>query len=440
MLLENLKEAITSIFSNKMRSMLTMLGIIIGISAVITITTIGSSIQSTLNSTFNALGGSAISVYLEARYPENDEDWDTWEYPEMKKDDYITQEMVDSLIEEHPDEFTGIVSQVGYQSGKVNGSDGKYANISSMGVTSGFMEYVKLSVSKGREITQEDCNGAKKVCLVSDRMVQNYFGDVNPLGKTISIDFSDGTIGEFVIVGVYEYSQAYFGKEDTSVAAKDRSTTVFFPIGTVFKMTGAENNGYSNLDLKVNPACDIEKATADAMDFLSNYYTNNRNWTISTYNMQSDLGIINTVINVVTVAISAIAAISLIVGGVGVMNIMLVSITERTREIGVRMALGAKAKVIRMQFVIEAIVLCLIGGLIGIAIGVFNGMVLGKVAESVIQSMYSEYSRYIVMSVHPSLKAILLSVFFSMLIGVFFGHYPAKKASKMEVIDALRYE
>lgn len=152
------------------------------------------------------------------------------------------------------------------------------------------------------------------------------------------------------------------------------------------------------------------------------------------------VGVINTVLNVITIAVSGIAAISLIVGGVGVMNIMLVSITERTREIGVRMALGAKRRTIRMQFVIEAIMLCLIGGIIGILIGIGIGALLGKVAGFVIQNMYSQYANYIIMTVHPSVTAIMLSLFFSMLTGVFFGYYPANKASKMEVIDALRYE
>ena len=110
MFLENIKEAITSIFSNKMRSVLTMLGIIIGISAVITITTIGNSIQTTLTSTLNSLGGNTVQAYVDARYPEDDADWDTWEYPEMKTSDFVTQEMIDELVEKYPDEFDGIAA------------------------------------------------------------------------------------------------------------------------------------------------------------------------------------------------------------------------------------------------------------------------------------------------------------------------------------------
>ena len=439
MFLENIKEAITSIFSNKMRSVLTMLGIIIGISAVITITTIGSSIQSTLTSTLNSLGGNTISAYLSPRYPEDD-NWDDWEAPEMEDSDYVTQEMIDELIETYPDEVSGIAASSYFADGQFKKSADLYANVSVQGVTPENLEYVKLTMRAGRNLTAKDNSGKKNVCLIADTMAERYFEGEDPIGEQISFTASDGTSYDFTVVGVYEYNAALFGKIDTSIPEKDRSTQVFIPLQTCFKLQGSEQTGYDYFNILLQPLADINQATEDITAFFDAKYAQNPDYNVSVYNMSSDLGMINTVINVITVAVSGIAAISLIVGGVGVMNIMLVSITERTREIGIRMALGAKRSTIRMQFVIEAIVLCIIGGLIGIALGILNGFLLGKAAEFLIQNMYSEYSSYIIMSVHPSVKAILLSLFFSMLTGVFFGYYPANKASKMEVIDALRYE
>lgn len=439
MFLENIKEAITSIFSNKMRSVLTMLGIIIGISAVITITTIGSSIQSTLTSTLNSLGGNTISAYLSPRYPEDD-NWDDWEAPEMTDNDYVTQAMIDELIETYPDEIAGIAASSYFADGQFKKSADLYANVSIQGMTPEYLEYMKLTLHAGRNLTAKDNSGKKNVCLIADTMAERYFEGKDPIGEQISFTASDGNVYNFTVVGVYEYNAALFGKIDTSIPEKDRSTQVFIPLQTCFKLQGTEQSGYDYFNLLLQPLADINQATADVTSFFDAKYAQNANYNVTIYNMASDLGMINTVINVITVAVSGIAAISLIVGGVGVMNIMLVSITERTREIGIRMALGAKRSTIRMQFVIEAIVLCIIGGLIGIGLGILNGFLLGKAAEFLIQNLYSEYSSYIIMSVHPSVKAILLSLFFSMLTGVFFGYYPANKASKMEVIDALRYE
>lgn len=440
MFLENIKEAVTSIFSNKMRSILTMLGIIIGISAVITITTIGSSIQSTLTSTLNSLGGNTISVYLEARYPEDDEDWDSWVYPELEQEDYVTQEMIDELLETYPEHVTGIAASSYLGEGQIYESADVYANVSVQGMTAEYIEYMKVDMYAGRNLTARDNEEMKNVCIVADTMAKNYFGEKDPIGERISFTNHDGSVYDFTIVGVYEYNAALFGRVDTTVPEKDRSTTVFIPLQTNFKLLGTEQSGYEYFNLLLNPLADIEETTQLVTEFFEEKYVRNEDYHVFCYNMQSDMGVINAVINVITVAVSGIAAISLIVGGVGVMNIMLVSITERTREIGVRMALGAKRRTIRLQFVIEAIVLCLIGGAIGIAIGMLNGFLIGKLAEFVIQNMYAEYAGYIIMSVHPSPKAILLSLFFSMLTGVFFGYYPANKASKMEVIDALRYE
>lgn len=440
MFLENIKEAITSIFSNKMRSILTMLGIIIGISAVITITTIGNSIQTTLTSTLNSLGGNTVQAYVDARYPEDDADWDTWEYPEMKTSDFVTQEMIDELVEKYPDEFDGIAASEFLGNGQIRQDKNTYANVSVQGTTSEYIDYMKLKMYAGRNLTKQDNKTKKNVCI-SDLF--SYWILISKIllchGISHNAD-SDGNLYNFTIVGIYEYNAALFGKVDTSVPEKDRYTTMFIPIQTCFKLMGKDQSGYTNFNLMVNSLADIDQATTDVTNFFEEKYANNENFHVTTYNMASDMGMINTVINVITIAVSGIALISLIVGGVGVMNIMLVSITERTREIGVRMALGAKRSTIRMQFVIEAIVLCIFGGMIGILIGVFNGFVLGKAAEFVIQNMYSEYSSYIIMSVRPSLSAIVLSLFFSMLTGVFFGYYPANKAAKMEVIDALRYE
>ncbi len=442
MFLENIKEAFASIIANKMRALLTMLGIIIGISSVIIITTIGGSIQSTLTATMNSLGGNTVSAYVQARYPESDEDWETWVYPDMTDEDYVSQEMIDGLIAAYPDEITGVAAQNSLGSGQIvdpKDSD-NYANVSISGITPEYLDYMKLDIHAGRSLTVADNAGKKRVCVIADIMADRYFNGHDPIGEQISVTTSDGSIFDFVVVGVYEYNQALFGKVDPTIPEKDRSTEMMVPIQTSMKMQGSDQTGYEYFDLLLAPLADVDQATGHIMEYFGEIYANNENFEIYAYNMQSDLGMINTVLNVVTIAVSGIAAISLIVGGVGVMNIMLVSITERTREIGVRMALGAKRRTIRMQFVIEAIVLCLIGGIIGILIGVGIGALLGMAAEFVIQNMYAEYSNYIIMKVHPSGQAIILSLFFSMLTGVFFGYYPANKASKMEVIDALRYE
>ena len=441
---ENIKEAFTSILSNKMRSLLTMLGIIIGISSVIIITTIGGSIQSTLTATLNSLGGNTVTAYVQARYPDDDDEdaWATWEYPDMTESDYVTQEMIDGLVEQYPDEVKGVAAQNYLGNGKITdeADSDNYANVTMNGITPEYLDYMKLKISAGRSLTKADDVGQKRVCLIADTMAKRYFGDKSPIGEQLSVVSSDGGIYDFSVVGVYEYNQALFGKVDTTVPEKDRVTDMMIPIQTSFKLQGAEHTGYENFSLLLTPLADVEQATSDITGYFDAIYANNEKFTIETYNMQSDLGMINTVLNVITIAVSGIAAISLIVGGVGVMNIMLVSITERTREIGVRMALGAKRRTIKMQFVIEAIVLCLIGGIIGILLGVGVGALLGMAAGFVIQNMYAEYSSYIILSVHPSVQAIMLSLFFSMLTGVFFGYYPANKAAKMEVIDALRYE
>lgn len=438
MLMENIKEALQSISVNKMRSFLTMLGIIIGITAVITITTIGASIRSTLNATMNSLGGNAIYVYVDAIWPD-DMDEEAWEYPDMDEDDYITPAMMDELQETYPDEMAGYLADTWLAEGQVYENSDTYANVSVEGVTDSQLDYTKLNLVRGRNITKQDMAEEKRVCLVSDLMVNYYFGDENPIGRQIEVETDGGDSYRFTIVGVYEYDVAVFG-QDTSVAEKDRQTSVYIPVTTANALSSEEIYGYEYVTVLLQVGADADLANDEVNGYFEEAYSENEDWEIWSYNSSADLEMIDTVINVITIAISVIAAISLVVGGIGVMNIMLVSITERTKEIGIRKALGAKSRTIRQQFLIESVVLCVIGGVIGILLGLLFGFLLGRVAMMLISTYYADFSGYIVLNVRPSGIAIVLSVGFSMLIGIFFGSYPAKKAAKMEVIDALRYE
>ena len=208
MFFENIKEAIISILSNKMRSLLTMLGIIIGISSVIIITTIGGSIQSTLTATMNSLGGNTVSGYVEARYPEDDADWDTWIYPDMTQSDYVSQEMIDELVAQYPDEIQGIAAENYLGGGQIKdeADSDNYANVSVDGMTPEQFEYMKLEMQAGRNLTRADNLGKKRVCVVADTMAKNYFGDKDPIGETVSVTMDDGSIYDFVVVGVYKYN------------------------------------------------------------------------------------------------------------------------------------------------------------------------------------------------------------------------------------------
>ncbi|MCD8157300.1 MAG: ABC transporter permease, partial [Clostridiales bacterium] len=205
-----------------------MLGIIIGITAVITITTIGTSLRSTLSATLNSLGGNSIYVSVDAVYPEDEEDWETWEYPEMEKEDYITIEMLDELQETYPDEIAGFTASTWLGEGQIFENSDTYANVYVEGVTDQEIEYYSLELLRGRNITRQDMLEEKGVCLVSDRMADNYFGEENPIGQQIVFESTDGYSYTFTVVGVYEYSEAIFGV-DTSLAEQDRYTYLYIP-------------------------------------------------------------------------------------------------------------------------------------------------------------------------------------------------------------------
>lgn len=205
----------------------------------------------------------------------------------------------------------------------------------------------------------------------------------------------------------------------------DPATNLYIPLKTAMNFNNENTDTYQYLQIVTKVGTDGDELAAKLKSFFEPYYRNNRNYEISTFTLESMTSMLTQMLSTITIAISVIAGIALLVGGIGVMNIMLVSITERTREIGTRKALGATNASIRMQFIIEAMIICLIGGIFGIILGIgggsFASKLLGYPAE-------------------PSIKSIVISIVFSMSIGVFFGYYPANKAAKMNPIDALRYE
>ncbi|MEE5993042.1 MAG: FtsX-like permease family protein [Oscillospiraceae bacterium] len=427
-LIENIRLAFSSLLANKMRALLTMLGIIIGISAVIMITTIGNSIQKTLNNTFNSIG---MTNYFDVYLYTTDED------TRITKDDLISREMLDELLEKYPNYFKLSVNQ-NFGNATCQNSKGETVTISLTGQmdTTPMQDHLR-----GRTIEYKDNQQKKNALYVSDLFIRQYFKNgEDPLGQTVNLTLESGISTDFVIVGYDKLPSYYDRMFAPGTKEMDKVSPVAVPIDTLLELTHTQQNDSYYTSLEWNKEEDPEMMEQVLRDFFDEKYAEKKGIGIEIQNEQTQVGMINTVINVITIAISVIAAISLIVGGVGVMNIMLVSITERTKEIGIRKALGAQNSAIRMQFVIESILICLIGGIIGIILGITGGVLIGIIAKALAEQFAPEYVELIIITIEPSIPAILIAVAFSILTGVFFGYYPANKAAKMNPIDALRYD
>jgi putative ABC transport system permease protein len=418
---ENIVLAIAGLRANKVRAFLTMLGIIIGIGSVIAIVSIGDAITNNVSDTMAGLGANNIYVYVAPS--ENDSIYTQMNginSNEIDDSDLLTIDQINRVGQMFSNEISDIaVYELG---GMGKAQDGhRYANVTLYGVNPGYANVQNVEVQKGRFLQDRDISGNRRVAVVSDKLVSNMFGsDVNPLGQKINVNTENG-IESFTIVGVYKYLQQSFGGE--AVAEKDIRTNLYVPVSVV-KET-AKNQNYSNFVIKLKNVNDTQAFTDRIETYMKRLYAHNPNYTCSAYNMENMLSSVTSMMGTISIAVAAIAAIALLVGGIGVMNIMLVSVTERTREIGTRKALGARSSYIKMQFIVESVIICVIGGVIGI----ITGIALAAAGVSLLH-----------MKLAISVPVVFISVGFSMLIGIFFGYYPAKKASQLDPIEALRYE
>ena len=419
-LLENIRLAVAGLRSGKMRALLTMLGIIIGIGSVIAIMTLGDSMTGSITDSMSSLGVNNIMVSLQERESSAQQGPMGTDTTNINEEDQVTQEMIDNLLEAYPEEFAA--ASLSESAGNGKARDGRlYANVSITGVNPGYQDANSVKLLDGRFLMERDIQGSKNVAVVSDKLASALFGDKDPLEQEVKV-YTDDQILTYTIVGVYQYEEsALMGSFS---AEEDIRTSLYIPVSTAKKLAGAGDN-YQSFTLMTSGASETRETVDLIESFFSRYYGADSKYTVSATSMESMLDTMTSMLSTVQIAIMAIAAISLLVGGIGVMNIMLVSVTERTREIGTRKALGARSSAIRMQFVVESMIICLIGGVIGVILGI----ALGTVGSSLLGFPAT-----------ASISVIAIAVLFSMAIGVFFGYYPANKASQLDPIEALRYE
>lgn len=419
---DNVLLSLVSLKANKMRALLTMLGIIIGIGSVIAIVTVGDSLSNSITDAMSGFGVENITVSVTQKDDDNSSGTGRMFFRSMPDDkDLLTDEMIAEYMAAFPEEVTAVYMTENLGSGTITDGENSYS-ATITGVNPTYKEANEINIITGRFINEADMANKRKNAVVSDYLLREMYGDfislTDMLGQELVLSVN-GKLYSFYIAGVYEYEESAL-----SMSGSDVVTTLYLPLTTAKQYNGSSMAGYQSITV-VSSSLDTSSFINTTESFFASYYTRSESYTAEASSMEEMVSTISEMMSTISMAIAAIAAISLLVGGIGVMNIMMVSITERTREIGTRKALGAPNGAIRTQFIVESVIICLIGGIIGIAVGVGLGSVASKMLGY---------------AAKPSVMWIAIAVGFSMAIGVFFGYYPANKAAKMDPIDALRYE
>ncbi|MCX6782970.1 MAG: ABC transporter permease [Candidatus Levybacteria bacterium] len=393
--LETITSALTAILANRLRSFLTVLGIVIGVTSVILLISIVTGLKTFITGQIQGLGSNLLFVIPGrlggARSPGG-----------VQANKLIYSDALNLRAKLSNEAQVAAVIQ--------RSSTLKYANkndkgVAVFGVESNYPKIISIKITAGRFFKESEQRSNRKVAIIGQTVRTNLFGQSNPINKTITVSGN-----RYIVIGIVAPRGSIFGI--------DQDNSIFIPFTQAQKQFGIDR--LNTIYISANKSEDIKIIQAKAINILKKRLTED-DFTIR--NQEQTLDTISQITGVLSLVLGGIAAISLIVGGIGVMNIMLVSVTERTREIGLRKALGAKPKDIRNQFLIEAVTLSSIGGIIGIILGIGLSLVVG-----------------IFFTTNTPLWSILLSFGFSMIVGVIFGVTPAIRASNLNPIQALRYE
>jgi len=386
-MLQSIKMALRSIKGNKLRSALTMLGMIIGVSSVIILVSIAQGSAKNVTSQINQLGTNLLTINT------------------FGTDIALTEDKISELSK-----LNGVNALSPVVSGRVNvKKDRTTSQVTMTGTNASYSSVRDTKVSTGRFITDLDIEYRQKIAVIGSDTASTFFGADNPVGQYLQID---GT--SFKVVGVLVSKGSSMGQSGDNVVIVPLSTGQRLVKSTTINQVYLQGKSEDQMDLVMN---EVERAMASLYPNKSDSY--------SVTNQQDLMDTMSSISDTMTMMLGGIASISLLVGGIGIMNIMLVSVSERTKEIGIRKAIGAKSRDVLLQFLIEAVVLSGVGGIIGI----ITGVGLGKLLSSILN-----------LSVSFTSSVMLLSFLFSLAVGVVFGVFPANKASKLNPIQALRYE
>ena len=391
-MLQSFKLAIKAILSNKIRSLLTMLGIIIGVAAVIILVSIVAGYMGQMVQQFEEMGVNKITVFCRNMRTRNMDDSDMYKF-----------------WDDHPEWISGLSPSVTLSNATIKSGSDNLESTSITGVSEDYLDIQKYKIEEGRSLVYADISGRSSVCIIGSYVANTFYGSPSKaIEDSIKINGKP-----FSIVGVIET------QDEDNFDEGGLDDFIWIPYTVATKMS---RNGFINNYVLTSTDTDYtDEITNKLKDKLYEVFKNDR-----LYNVSANSSIIkqlNESIGTLTAMLAGIAGISLLVAGIGVMNIMLVSVTERTREIGIRKALGARQGVIMQQFVIEAAVTSTIGGVIGIAVGALATKSIGAMME---------------INANPTIWAVLLSFGVSVAIGLIFGYLPAKSAAKLNPIDALR--